>query len=43
VAAAGNDSGNLANSVPAAYDEVMAVTALADYDGQPGGSKPPCR
>jgi subtilisin family serine protease len=40
VAAAGNDSDNLANLVPAAYDEVLTVTAMADYDGQPGGASP---
>jgi subtilisin family serine protease len=37
VAAAGNDGQNLANSAPAAYDEVLAVTAMADFDGLPGG------
>jgi subtilisin family serine protease len=37
VAAAGNDGQDLANSTPAAYDEVLAVTAMADFDGQPGG------
>ncbi len=37
VAAAGNDGGDLAKSTPAAYDEVLAVTAMADFDGQPGG------
>jgi subtilisin family serine protease len=44
VAAAGNDGGNLANSSPAAYDEVLAVTAMADFDGKPGGlaSQPSC-
>lgn len=30
--------------VPAAYDEVITVSALADFDGQPGGSgSPTCR
>ena len=44
VAAAGNDGGDLANSAPAAYDEVLAVTAMADFDGKPGGlaSTAPC-
>jgi subtilisin len=44
VAAAGNDGGDLAHSTPAAYDEVLAVTAMADFDGQPGGlaSSAPC-
>jgi subtilisin family serine protease len=37
VVAAGNDSSNLAGFVPAAYNEVLAVTAVADFDGQPGG------
>ena len=37
VVAAGNDKANLAGFVPAAYDEVLAVTAIADFNGQPGG------
>ena len=37
VVAAGNDGRNLAGFVPAAYDEVLAVTAVADFNGQPGG------
>jgi subtilisin len=37
VVAAGNDGGDLAKSVPADYDEVLAVTAMADFDGKPGG------
>ncbi|MEA3075386.1 MAG: in [Actinomycetota bacterium] len=37
VVAAGNESTNLAASVPAAYDEVLAVTAVADFNGRPGG------
>ena len=37
VAAAANDSGNAALRVPAAYDEVITVSALADTDGKPGG------
>ena len=37
VAAAGNDGGDLAQSTPAAYDEVLAVTAMSDFDGKPGG------
>ena len=36
VAAAANDSGNAAERVPAAYDEVITVSALADSDGKPG-------
>jgi subtilisin family serine protease len=37
VVAAGNDGEDLKNSVPAAYDEVLTVTALSDFNGQPGG------
>ncbi|MFI8911595.1 S8 family serine peptidase [Streptomyces sp. NPDC053513] len=37
VAAAGNSSDDLANHTPAAFDEVLTVTAAADFDGQPGG------
>jgi subtilisin len=37
VVAAGNSNTNLAGFVPAAYDEVLAVTAMADFNGQPGG------
>jgi subtilisin family serine protease len=37
VVAAGNSNTNLAGSVPAAYNEVLTVTALADFNGQPGG------
>jgi subtilisin family serine protease len=36
-AAAANDSKDAASRVPAAYDEVITVSALADTDGQPGG------
>jgi subtilisin family serine protease len=35
--AAGNSGADLAGFVPAAYDEVLAVTAVADFDGRPGG------
>lgn len=36
--AAGNDNGaDLATKVPAAYDEALTVTALADFNGSPGG------
>lgn len=41
VAAAGNDGTDLATSAPAAYHEVLAVTAMADFDGQPGGTASP--
>ena len=37
VVAAGNDNANLAGFVPAAYNEVLAVTAVADFNGAPGG------
>ena len=37
VAAAGNEGVDLASSAPATYDEVLAVTAIVDYDGRPGG------
>ncbi len=37
VAAAANDSHNAANNIPASYDEVITVSALADTDGKPGG------
>ena len=37
VAAAGNDSSSAAARVPAAYNEVITVSALADLDGKAGG------
>jgi subtilisin len=37
VVAAGNASEDAANSVPAAYPEVITVSALADFDGAPEG------
>ena len=37
VAAASNESTSATRYVPAAYDEVITVSALADSDGQPGG------
>src|SRR2546425_5086502 len=40
VVAAGNDRLDLARSVPAAYPEVLAVTAMSDTDGAPGGKGP---
>jgi subtilisin len=40
VVAAGNDSADAAGSTPAAYDEVITVSALADFNGQPGGGAP---
>lgn len=42
--AAGNSSADAAGSVPAAFDEVITVSALADFDGKPGGlGSPTCR
>ncbi len=38
--AAGNDSEDASSSTPAAYDEVITVSALADFNGQPGGGAP---
>jgi subtilisin family serine protease len=44
VVAAGNNNANAANTVPAAYNEVITVSALADFNGQPGGgAAPTCR
>ncbi|MFN2469011.1 MAG: S8 family serine peptidase [Gaiellaceae bacterium] len=44
VASAGNTARDLAVQTPASYDEVLTVTALADYDGLPGGlSAPTCQ
>ena len=44
VAAAGNSGTNFARSVPAAYNEVLTVTAVADFNGAPGGrAAPTCR
>jgi len=40
VVAAGNSTANFSSFVPAAYDETLAVTAMADTDGKPGGSGP---
>ncbi|MGW1676146.1 S8 family serine peptidase [Saccharopolyspora sp. NPDC002376] len=37
VVAAGNDAADAAKSTPAAYDEVITASALADFDGKPGG------
>lgn len=38
VAAAGNGNQDFAGFVPATYAEVIAATAVADFNGQPGGS-----
>jgi subtilisin family serine protease len=37
VVAAGNSNANFSGFVPAAYNEVLTVTAEADFDGEPGG------
>ncbi len=36
--AAGNSAADAKGSVPAAYDEVITVSALADFNGSPGGA-----
>ena len=44
VVAAGNDSSDTATQAPAAYPEVITVSALADFDGYQGGvGSPSCR
>ena len=44
VVAAGNSASDVAGFVPAAYNEVLTVTAVADFDGKPGGlGAPTCR
>jgi subtilisin family serine protease len=40
VAAAGNNSASLGGYIPAAYPEVLTVTAMTDTDGVPGGLGP---
>jgi subtilisin len=37
VAAAGNESKNANDVVPATYEEVITVSAFTDVDGEPGG------
>lgn len=45
VVAAGNETDNLDNHTPAAYPEVLTVTAVSDSDGASGGTggAPTCR
>jgi subtilisin len=44
VVAAGNEAEDAGGYFPAGYDEVITVSALADYDGAQGGVSPPsCR
>lgn len=38
VVSAGNSAANASNFVPAAYPEVLTVSAIADYNGEPGGT-----
>jgi subtilisin family serine protease len=40
VVAAGNSSDNAAFFAPSSYDEVITVSALADFNGRPGGGAP---
>jgi subtilisin family serine protease len=43
VVAAGNDRNLAGNWRPASYNEVITVSAMADYDGRPGGlASAPC-
>jgi hypothetical protein len=35
--AAGNERNDASGYIPAAYDEVITVSAMADFDGRPGG------
>ncbi len=37
VVAAGNSASDFKGFVPAAYNQVLTVTAMADFNGQPGG------
>jgi subtilisin family serine protease len=37
---AGNDASNAKDFAPASYNEVITVSALADFDGKPGGRTP---
>ena len=41
VVAAGNKTSDFGRFSPATYSEVLTVTALADYNGQPGGGPVP--
>jgi len=40
VVAAGNSAQDFRNDIPASYSEVLTVTALADFNGEPGGGAP---
>ena len=41
VAAAGNVENNVADRIPASYDEVVTVAGMGDFDGRPGGQDTP--
>ncbi len=42
--AAGNGAGDASRYSPAAFDNILTVSALADFDGAPGGrAEPTCR
>lgn len=44
VVAAGNAASNASTFVPATFDEVIAVSAITDFDGEPGGvGAPTCQ
>jgi subtilisin family serine protease len=44
VVAAGNDGADFRSTAPATYGEVLTVTSIADFNGQPGGgAAPTCR
>jgi subtilisin len=44
VVSAGNSASDFQSLVPASYDEVLSATAMADFNGQPGGgASPTCR
>lgn len=44
VVAAGNSAVDMKDFIPAAYDEALSTTAVADFDGVPGGlGAPTCR
>jgi len=40
VVAAGNDYDDANNYIPASYEEAITVSAIADFDGEPGGLSP---
>ena len=41
VVAAGNNGANAATTIPATYDQVIAVSNMVDYNGEPGGGASP--